>query len=168
MTSYEYVDRPVGEHVAEAYRRSTGQACRPAKCGTVALLDGEITDVVACAPALGFGTAWVSVTARLSAWTPRVMWNLREARVIQTRLAVAEERLRFGRDMHDVLGRNLAVIALKSELAVQPAQRGRPEAVDRMVEVQRIARESQQEIRELVRGYRAPTSASNSRAPGAC
>ncbi|MEF2528213.1 MULTISPECIES: sensor histidine kinase [Streptomyces] len=52
------------------------------------------------------------------------------------------------------MGRNLAVIALKSELAVQLARRERPEAVDQMIEVQRIARESQREVRDVVRGYR--------------
>lgn len=52
------------------------------------------------------------------------------------------------------MGRNLAVIALKSELAVQLARRERPEAVDQMIEVQRIARESQMEVRDVVRGYR--------------
>nr|WP_237540895.1 histidine kinase [Streptomyces sp. SID4940] len=56
--------------------------------------------------------------------------------------------------MHDVLGRNLAVIALKSELAVELAQRGKAAAVDQMTEVQRIARASQQEVRDVVRGYR--------------
>ncbi|MCX4824157.1 histidine kinase [Streptomyces sp. NBC_01142] len=94
------------------------------------------------------------VTVRPGAWSLQVMWQAEEARDVQARLAVAEERLRFGRDMHDVLGRNLAVIALKSELAVQLAQRGRPEAVAQMVEVQRIAREAQKELREVVRGYR--------------
>ncbi|WP_188274934.1 sensor histidine kinase [Streptomyces sp. CBMA152] len=93
-------------------------------------------------------------TVRPGAWGLRNMWQTEEAKDIQARLAVAEERLRFGRDMHDVLGRNLAVIALKSELAVELAERGRPEAVAQMVEVQRIARESQREVRELVRGYR--------------
>ncbi|MFD8651588.1 sensor histidine kinase, partial [Streptomyces mirabilis] len=68
--------------------------------------------------------------------------------------ALAAPRLRFGRDLHDVMGRNLAVVALKSELAVQLARRGRPEAVEQMVEVQRIARETQREVREVVRGYR--------------
>jgi two-component system sensor histidine kinase DesK len=52
------------------------------------------------------------------------------------------------------MGRNLAVIALKSELAVQLARRGRPEAVEQMIEVQRIAQESQREVRDVVRGYR--------------
>lgn len=99
--------------------------------------------------------ATTAVTYRGSAWILVIVWELDAAREAQSRLAVAEERLRFGRDLHDVMGRNLSVIALKSELAVQLAQRGRPEAVEQMVEVQRIARESQREVREVVRGYRS-------------
>ncbi|MFE3068862.1 sensor histidine kinase [Streptomyces sp. NPDC059247] len=101
-----------------------------------------------------FFTGWLAVTIRLSLWVLGVVFELRAARDVQTRLAVAEERLRFGRDLHDILGRNLSVIALKSELAVQLARRGRPEAVDQMTEVQRIAQESQREVRDVVRGYR--------------
>ncbi|WUT01286.1 sensor histidine kinase [Streptomyces sp. NBC_00708] len=112
---------------------------------------GLLAGVVPCTL---FGCVLVLISVRPSAWSMSVMWQAEQARDIQARLAVAEERLRFGRDMHDVLGRNLAVIALKSELAVELAQRGRPEAVDQMVEVQRIARASQQEVREVVRGYR--------------
>ncbi|NJP82138.1 histidine kinase [Streptomyces sp. AA8] len=91
---------------------------------------------------------------RLSGWMLHVMWELETAREAQARLAVAEERLRFGRDLHDVLGRNLAVIALKSELACQLARRGSDAALAQMTEVQRIAQESQREVREVVRGYR--------------
>ncbi|MFE3580358.1 sensor histidine kinase [Streptomyces vinaceus] len=89
-----------------------------------------------------------------SSWLLKTVYELDRARELQAQLAVAEERLRFGRDLHDVMGRNLAVIALKSELAVQLARRERPEAVDQMIEVQRIARESQREVRDVVRGYR--------------
>ena len=53
-----------------------------------------------------------------------------------------------------MLGRNLAVVALKSELAAQLARRGRPEAVDHMEEVQRIAQESQR--RDPLGGPRLP------------
>ncbi|WP_328674671.1 histidine kinase [Streptomyces sp. NBC_00322] len=118
----------------------------------------------------GLVTGWMAFTARASMWVLAVMWELREARDVQARLAVAEERLRFGRDLHDVLGRNLAVIALKSELAVQLARRaskgaceapvgrrsvdGWDRAVDQMTEVQRIAQESHREVRDVVRGYR--------------
>ncbi|MFF3612289.1 sensor histidine kinase [Streptomyces sp. NPDC002580] len=97
---------------------------------------------------------FLTFTAAFSVWLLNAVFELDEARETRARLAVAEERLRFGRDLHDVMGRNLAVIALKSELAVQLARRGRSEAVDQMTEVQRIARESQREVREVVRGYR--------------
>ncbi|MEU3086175.1 sensor histidine kinase [Streptomyces massasporeus] len=100
------------------------------------------------------GGTFIAFTAVFSVWLLNSVFELDEARETRARLAVAEERLRFGRDLHDVMGRNLAVIALKSELAVQLAQRGRPEAVTQIVEVQRLAHESQREVREVVRGYR--------------
>lgn len=98
--------------------------------------------------------AFLSLAYGFSGWLLTTVHELDRARELQAQLAVAEERLRFGRDLHDVMGRNLAVIALKSELAVQLARRERPEAVDQMIEVQRIARESQREVRDVVRGYR--------------
>ncbi|MEV7032549.1 histidine kinase [Streptomyces sp. NPDC093272] len=97
---------------------------------------------------------FLAATSVFSVWLLNAVYELDEARETRARLAVAEERLRFGRDLHDVLGRNLAVIALKSELAVQLARRERPEAVEQMIEVQRIAQESQREVRAVVRGYR--------------
>ncbi|MFD8193414.1 sensor histidine kinase [Streptomyces wuyuanensis] len=136
---------------------------------TVLLHAGVLALLAVLVPLTGRGTAetaftlgtvaftigWLAFTARISMWVLAVMWELREARDVQARLAVAEERLRFGRDLHDVLGRNLAVIALKSELAVQLAQRGgEGPALEQMTEVQRIARESQREVRDVVRGYR--------------
>nr|MDT0657413.1 histidine kinase [Micromonospora sp. DSM 115978] len=92
---------------------------------------------------------------RCSLWMLGVVWELDRSRGVQARLAVAEERLRFARDLHDVLGRNLSVVALKAELAAQLARRGRAEAVDEMLEVRRLAQESLTEVREVVRGYRA-------------
>lgn len=100
------------------------------------------------------GSGFFAFIAVFSVWLLKSVYELDEARETRARLAVAEERLRFGRDLHDVMGRNLAVIALKSELAVQLARRGRPEAVEQMIEVQRIAQESQREVRDVVRGYR--------------
>ncbi len=43
--------------------------------------------------------------------------ELTEARAELARLAVAQERERFARDLHDLLGHTLSVIALKAELA---------------------------------------------------
>ncbi|MEU1480597.1 histidine kinase [Streptomyces sp. NPDC005760] len=114
-----------------------------------ALPESLVTGVVVLIAA-GF----LAFTSVFSVWLLNAVYELDTARETRARLAVAEERLRFGRDLHDVMGRNLAVIALKSELAVQLARRGRAEAVDQMTEVQRIAHETQREVRDVVRGYR--------------
>ncbi|MEV7542705.1 histidine kinase [Streptomyces sp. NPDC089915] len=120
----------------------------------VAALGLSLNEVVGYFLGILITCAFLAFTCGFSGWLLRTVYELDRAREIQARLAVAEERLRFGRDLHDVMGRNLAVIALKSELAVQLARRERPEAVDQMIEVQRIARESQMEVRDVVRGYR--------------
>ena len=49
--------------------------------------------------------------------------ELVEARDELARNAVAQERLRFARDLHDLLGHSLSLIALKSELAGRLAER---------------------------------------------
>ncbi|WP_344498878.1 sensor histidine kinase [Streptomyces enissocaesilis] len=122
--------------------------------GAMVATGAEPPLAVSAAVVVFFVGLFALATTRSTAWFMAMIWELDRSRDVSARLAVAEERLRFGRDMHDVMGRNLAVIALKSELAVRLARRGRPEAADQMAEVQRIAQESQREVRELVRGYR--------------
>jgi two-component system, NarL family, sensor histidine kinase DesK len=93
--------------------------------------------------------------SRVSGWSVQIIRELHDARETRARLAVAEERLRFARDLHDVMGGNLSVVALQSELAAQLVRRGATDAaVGQMEEVQRIAREAQAEVRAVVRGYR--------------
>lgn len=94
------------------------------------------------------------ITLRLSLWLAAMVRELDDARQAQAQLAVAEERLRFARDLHDVTGRDLSVIAVKSELVAQLAEREDPRAVEHGREVAQIARTSLAEIRSLVRGYR--------------
>ena len=93
-------------------------------------------------------------TYRSSVWILRVMWEIERGRDVQARLAVAEERLRVARDLHDVLGRNLTLIAVNSELAAQMANRGHAEAADRMLEVRLLAQSSMREVRDVVGGSR--------------
>jgi two-component system sensor histidine kinase DesK len=95
-----------------------------------------------------------TVVYRSSVWMIGTMWELERSREVRASLAVAEERLRFARDLHDVVGRNLSVVALKAELAAKLAQRGRDEAISEMLEVRRIAQESLDELRAVVSGYR--------------
>jgi two-component system sensor histidine kinase DesK len=91
---------------------------------------------------------------RISAWTLRIMSELDRSRTAHARLSVAEERLRFARDLHDVLGRNLSLIAVQSELAAQLARRGDQDAAGQMLEVRQVAHESLREMRTVVSGYR--------------
>ncbi len=118
------------------------------------LLGLPIGDGVAMGVAVALSTLGVVAAYRISAWMLAVVWRLDRSRQVEARLAVAEERLRFARDLHDVVGRNLSVVAVKSELAAQLAKRGRAEAVGEMLEVRRVAQESLDELREVVRGYR--------------
>ncbi|MFC3898555.1 sensor histidine kinase [Lentzea rhizosphaerae] len=97
----------------------------------------------------------VAATFRVTMWMLGLVWELDRSREVRANLAVAEERLRFARDLHDVVGRNLSVVALKADLAAQLARRDRPAAaVDEMLEVRRIAQESLDELRAVVSGYR--------------
>jgi two-component system sensor histidine kinase DesK len=89
----------------------------------------------------------------------RRMWELHqeayEARDALARLAVTEERLRFSRDLHDLLGHSLSLIAVKSELARRTVRDDPDRAGAEMADVQRAAREALREVRAAVRGYRA-------------
>lgn len=97
----------------------------------------------------------VGATFRVTMWMLGLVWELDRSREVRANLAVAEERLRFARDLHDVVGRNLSVVALKADLAAQLARRDRgAAAVDEMLEVRRIAQESLDELRAVVSGYR--------------
>lgn len=91
---------------------------------------------------------------RVSVWMLGIVWEQERTRVLHARLAVAEERLRFSRDLHDVFGRTLSVVAVKSELAAELAARGRPGAEEQMLEVRRIAQDALREVRAVVAGYR--------------
>ena len=76
------------------------------------------------------------------------------------RLAALAERERIGRDLHDLLGHTLSLVALKSELAGKLLQRGdSPEAREaaqrEIVEVGRVAREALAQVRSAVTGIRA-------------
>jgi two-component system sensor histidine kinase DesK len=80
--------------------------------------------------------------------------ELLEARDELARNAVAEERLRFARDLHDLLGHSLSLIALKSELAGRLAERDPVRAREEMADVEIAARRALAEVRDAVSGYR--------------
>jgi len=89
----------------------------------------------------------------------RTIRELRMAREEIARLAVSEERLRFARDLHDLLGHSLSLIVLKSELAGRLAEAAPERAGAEMHDVEGVARAALREVREAVTGYRQPTLA---------
>ena len=94
------------------------------------------------------------LTCRTSASGLRIMSELDRSRAAHARLSVAEERLRFARDLHDVLGRNLSLIAIQSELAAELARRGDQDAAGQMLQVRQVAHDSLRDMRAVVSGYR--------------
>jgi two-component system sensor histidine kinase DesK len=81
--------------------------------------------------------------------------ELAEAREERARHAVAEERLRFARDLHDLLGHSLSLIALKSELAGRLTEHDPARARAEMADVEAAARRALAEVRDAVSGYRS-------------
>ncbi|MFF3512907.1 sensor histidine kinase [Streptomyces sp. NPDC002573] len=80
--------------------------------------------------------------------------ELRAAREELARRAVEEERLRFSRDLHDLLGHTLSVIVVKSEAARRLAPRNMEAALAQVTDIESVGRQALTEIREAVTGYR--------------
>jgi two-component system sensor histidine kinase DesK len=83
--------------------------------------------------------------------------ELTEARAELARTAVAAERERFARDLHDLLGHTLSVITIKAELAGRLLPDRVDEAHGEIRDVEQVARQALCEVREAVSGYRKPT-----------
>ncbi len=90
-------------------------------------------------------------------WSITTSWQLNDARKEIARLAVMTERLRIARDLHDLLGHNLSLIALKSELAKRLVNVSPERAIVEISDVENVARTTLQEVREAVSAFRQPT-----------
>ncbi|MFG3107558.1 sensor histidine kinase [Streptomyces tendae] len=71
-----------------------------------------------------------------------------------TQMAVTRERLRFARDLHDVLGFSLSAITLKSELIHRLVPTHPQRAMDEIRDVLVISRQSLADVREVASGLR--------------
>jgi two-component system, NarL family, sensor histidine kinase DesK len=83
--------------------------------------------------------------------------QLAAARNELTRLALADERNRFARDLHDILGHSLTVVAVKAELAGRLASLDPARAEAEIGDVERIARQALADVRAAAAGYREVT-----------
>ena len=85
--------------------------------------------------------------------------NLRETRAELARMAVANERLRIARDLHDLLGHSLSLITIKAELAGRVIDADPDRAAREIADLEAVARRSLGEVRAAVTSYRQPSLA---------
>ncbi|MGA8247533.1 MAG: sensor histidine kinase [Nocardioides sp.] len=108
-----------------------------------------------------YGILFGTLVATLAIWGISQSIN-RNIEVLQVReenarLALDDERNRFARDLHDILGHSLTVITVKAELANRlidvDAERARAELAD----LERLSRDALSDVRRAVEGYRELT-----------
>lgn len=99
--------------------------------------------------------ATIIAMAGLPMWFANLLEQARAGREARAELAVSEERLRFARDVHDLLGHRLTVIALKAELAGRLASSNPERSAAEAFEAQRLASSALEEVRDAVHGYRS-------------
>ncbi|MGW0333138.1 sensor histidine kinase [Streptomyces sp. NPDC003011] len=80
--------------------------------------------------------------------------EVHRAREELAEMAVARERLRFARDLHDLLGFGLSAITLKSELTFRLVATRPERAREELVAILQISRQALADVRSVARGYR--------------
>ncbi len=96
-----------------------------------------------------------------------VMWAVRQVmernvELMRTRrenelLLLEQERNRFARDLHDILGHSLTVIAVKAELARRLVDVDNERALREIRDLERLSRDALTDVRRAVQGYREIT-----------
>ncbi|UWP80846.1 sensor histidine kinase [Dactylosporangium fulvum] len=100
------------------------------------------------------GTVLASLLVASARRMSRLVAELRETREALAVAAVAEERLRFSRDLHDLLGHTLSVIVVKAEVVRRLSERDPAAAAAQAADIEEVGRRALVEIREAVTGYR--------------
>ncbi|WP_449486184.1 sensor histidine kinase [Streptomyces avidinii] len=86
--------------------------------------------------------------------------EVHEARAKMARMAVNQERLRFARDLHDLLGYSLSAISLKCELITRLVVNNPERARDEVASVLGVSRQALADVRMVASGYRDMSLAS--------
>jgi len=98
----------------------------------------------------------IALTAFMVGFAGNVRLNieLRATREQLAQAAVAAERERIGRDLHDILGHSLTAIAVKAGLARRLLGRDDAAAANEIGDVERLAREALADVRATTSGMR--------------
>jgi two-component system sensor histidine kinase DesK len=85
-------------------------------------------------------------------WLLRLLAEAEGGRAAEADLAIAQERLRVSRELHDVLGHRLGIIALKAELAADLATTDPARSAAENEEIRELAATTLAEARRAVHG----------------
>ena len=85
--------------------------------------------------------------------------ELRRTRAELARAAVAEERERFSRDLHDLLGDTLSVMVVKAQAVRRLAAQDPGAAAEHAADIEQIGRQALVDVRQAVDAMRSPTLA---------
>jgi two-component system sensor histidine kinase DesK len=122
----------------------------PALGAFTAYMRGQSSDVLSTALSGMLAGAIVFVMIKLFS----VVDQLKETRQELAKVAVADERLRFSRDLHDLLGHTMSVVAIKAEAVRRLAPTDLDAAIAQAASIEEVSRKALAEIREAVSGYR--------------
>ena len=107
------------------------------------------------------GILFGTLVATLAIWgiTQAINRNIEilQVREENARLALEDERNRFARDLHDILGHSLTVITVKAELANRLVDVDADRAKDELADLERLSRDALADVRRAVEGYRELT-----------
>jgi signal transduction histidine kinase len=131
-----------------------GLAAAELGSAAVQLTPGKFQTPTVVSNALIFAAAWLlghfvgvrrAYTARLEQTA-----ELERARAEQARRAVAEERLRLARELHDVVAHSISVIAVQSGVGAHVAQTQPEEAAKALAAIEVTSRAALTELRRLL------------------
>ena len=127
---------------------------------------GAVLSAAAAAGALAWGqslpqnvliavgtAAAVIVMGQVLVWMLRLLVAAEGARDAEIGLAAAEERVRLARELHDVLGHRLSVIALKAEVVGDLVRRDPAKAEAEAELIRNLATGTLREVRQTVHGF---------------
>lgn len=116
--------------------------------------EGFATMSLSSALQFGFATVMAGASTYLIRCLTGTIDDLRATRRRLAGLAVVEERQRFSRDLHDLLGHTLSVIVVKAEAIRRFAESDSAVAIKHAQEIEDIGRTALADVRQAVAGYR--------------
>jgi len=103
---------------------------------------------------LWYGTALSGFVVAVIMRLTQAIRQLRETREELARSAVEQERLRFARDLHDLLGHTLSLMVIKAQVVRRLATRDPGLAAEQAADIETVGRAALTEVRQAVSGYR--------------